>query len=103
MNKFKLKKGDNVIVNTGKDKGKTGEITKVFRSISKVRVSGINLVKKHRKPSQDNPGKIEEIELPIHISNVSFLDPKTGKGSKLKYSLKDGKKIRISVASGTDL
>ncbi len=103
MNKFKLKKGDKVVVITGKDKGKTGEITKVFKSKSKVQVTGVNLVKKHRKPTQENPGKIEEIELPIHISNVSILDPKTGKPSKISYNFKDGKKTRISIASGLDI
>ena len=79
MKKFKLKKGDQVMVITGKDKGKSGEILEIYRSQDKVKVSGVNIVKKHRKPSQETPGKIDEIELPVHISNVSILDPKTGK------------------------
>ena len=73
MKKFKLKKGDNVIVISGKDKGKSGEIIEVIKRLDKVKVRGINIVKKHRKPSQDSPGKIDEIELPIHISNTSLL------------------------------
>ena len=75
MKKMRLKKGDQVIVISGKDKGKTGQIVEVFKSAEKVKVSGVNIAKKHRKPSQDNPGKIEEIELPIHASNISILDP----------------------------
>ena len=102
MRKFKLRKGDQVIIIAGKDKGKTGQIVEVFRSIDKVKVGGINVSKKHRKPSQDNPGKIEEIELPIHISNVAFIDPKNGKPSRIKYSIDaNKKKTRITVLSGT--
>ena len=71
MKKFKIKKGDQVMVISGKDKGKSGEIIEVLKSHNKVKVRGINIVKKHKKPSQENPGKIEEIELPIHVSNVS--------------------------------
>ena len=101
MKKFKLKKGDQVMVITGKDKGKTGEILEIYRSQDKVKVSGVNIVKKHRKPSQETPGKIDEIELPGHISNVSILDPKTGKPTRIKYVIEKGEKKRFAVSSNT--
>ena len=101
MKKFKLKKGDNVIVIAGKDKGKSGEIIEVLKRLDKVKVRGINIAKKHRKPSQDNPGKIDEIELPIHISNVAFLDPSNSKPTRIKYNMDKKEKIRITVSSGS--
>ena len=72
-----------------------------YRSQDKVKVSGVNIVKKHRKPSQETPGKIEEIELPVHISNVSILDPKTGKPTRIKYVIEKGEKKRFAVSSNT--
>ena len=101
MKKFKLKKGDNVVVISGKDKGKSGEIIEVLKSIDKVKVRGVNIVKKHKKPTQENPGKIDEIELPIHISNVSFFDPKTSKATRIKYEINKNEKIRMTVSSGS--
>ena len=101
--KFKIKKGDTVIVLTGKDKGKSGSVTSVLKEKERVLVQGINIVKKHRKATQENPGKIEEIEASIHISNVSHVDPETGKPTRVKYEFKDGLKKRVSVASGTVL
>ena len=101
MKKFKLKKGDNVTVISGKDKGKSGEIIEVLRTIDKVKVRGVNIVKKHRKPTQENPGKIDEIELPIHISNVAFLDPKNSKPTRIKYEIKNKEKNRLTVSSGS--
>ena len=103
MKKFKLKKGDNVVVISGKDKGKSGEIIEVLKKNDKVKVRGINIVKKHRKPTQDNPGKIDEIELPIHISNVSFFDPKNSKPSRIRYEFEKNKKIRVTVSSGSKI
>ena len=103
MKKMKLKKGDQVIVITGKDKGKTGQIVEVLKSADKVKVSGLNIAKKHRKPSQDNPGKIEEIELPIHASNVSILDPKTGKPTRVKFVIENDKKKRVTVSSKSEI
>ena len=103
MKKMKLKKGDQVIVITGKDKGKTGQILEVLKSDSKVKVSGVNIAKKHRKPSQDNPGKIEEIELPIHASNISILDPKTGKPTRIKFIVENDKKKRVTVSSNSEI
>ena len=101
MLKLKLKKGDKVIVLTGKDKGKTGEITKVLVKESKVIVSGINVAKRHTKPSQENAGGIVSKEMPIHISNVAFVDPKTSKATRLGVKVdKDGHKVRVAKKSG---
>ena len=101
MLKLKLKKGDKVIVITGKDKGKTGEITKVLVKESKVIVSGINVVKRHTKPTQENAGGIISKEMPIHISNVAFIDPKTSKATRLGVKVdKDGRKVRVAKKSG---
>ena len=86
---------------SGKDKGKSGEIIEVLIAKDKVKVRGVNIVKKHKKPSQDNPGKIEEIELPIHISNVSIIDPKNSKPTRIKFDFDKDKKIRITKSSGT--
>ena len=101
MLKLKLKKGDKVIVIAGKDKGKTGEITKVLVKESKVLVSGINMVKRHTKPTQENAGGIISKEMPIHISNVAFIDPKTSKATRLGFKVdKDGRKVRVAKKSG---
>lgn len=99
--KLKIKTGDNVIVIAGKDKGKTGNVLSVLRSKDRIVVEGINIVKHHRKATQENPGKIEEKEASIHISNVSHLDPDSGKPTRVKYEVKDGVKKRISVVSGS--
>ena len=101
--KFKIKTGDTVIVITGKDKGKTGNVTSVIKSVNRVIVEGINIVKHHRKATQENPGKIEEKEASIHISNVAILDPESGKATRVKYEFKDGVKKRLSVLSGSIL
>ena len=103
MGKLKLKKGDQVIVITGKDKGKTGQILEVNRASNKVKVSGVNVVKKHRKPSQETPGKIEEIELLIDISNVSMLDPKNNKPTRVKYVFDKEVKKRFTVSSNSEI
>ena len=101
MLKLKLKKGDKVIVIAGKDKDKTGEITKVLVKESKVLVSGINMVKRHTKPTQENAGGIISKEMPIHISNVAFIDPKTSKATRLGFKMdKDGRKVRVAKKSG---
>ena len=90
-----------MVVIAGKDKGKSGNITSMITDKDRVIVSGINIVKRHRKATQENPGKIEEIEASIHISNVSHIDPDTGKPTRVKYDFKDGKKKRVSVISGS--
>ena len=99
--KYKIKTGDTVIVITGKEKGKTGNILSVLRNKDRVVVEGVNLVKHHKKATQESPGKIEEKEASIHISNVSHLDPDTGKPTRVKYEIKDGVKQRLSVVSGS--
>ena len=96
-NKIKLKKGDEVIVLTGKDKGKTGKILKVKPSNNKAIVSDINKVKKHQKPDKDQSGGIVEKEMPIHISNLAFYDPSLKKGVKIGFKFSDkNKKIRYN-------
>jgi large subunit ribosomal protein L24 len=95
----KLKKGDTVIVLTGKDRGKTGEILKVFPEESRVVVAGVNKVKKHNKPSQTSQGGIEEKEAALHISNVAYAVD--GKPSRVGFKVnKDGKKTRIAKRTG---
>ena len=99
--KLKLKKDDKVIVTTGKDKGKTGEITTVFPKENKVIVGGLNMVKRHTKPSQFSAGGIVSKEMPIHVSNVALVDPKTGKATRVGYKVeKDGHKVRVAKKSG---
>jgi len=96
-NKIKLKKGDEVIVITGKDKGKTGKITKVNSAFNKAIVTGINKVKKHQKPDNNQAGGIIEKEMPIHISNLAYYDPNLKKGIKIGFKFSDkGKKIRFN-------
>ena len=102
--KLKIKKGDEVVVLTGKDKGAKGEVLKVLTAESRVLVQGINKVKKHQKPTQFAAGGIVEKELSIHVSNVSVLDPKSGEATRVGYkTLKDGKKVRIARKSGEEI
>lgn len=102
--KLKIKKGDTVVVRTGKDKGAKGEVLRVFKDEDRVLVSGVNMKVKHVKPSQAGPGGIEKVESPIHISNVGIADPKSGKATRVGYkTLKDGKKTRFAKASGETL
>ena len=101
MNKLKIKKGDRVKVITGKSKGKIGKVFKVFPDISKLLITGVNLATKHIKPSKTSEGGIVQQELPIHVSNVSHIDPKTGAVTKIGYkTLEDGKKVRFAKKSG---
>ena len=96
-NKIKLKKGDEVIVLAGKDKGKTGKILKVKTSYNKAIISGINKAKKHQKPDKTQAGGIVEKEMPIHISNLAFYDPSVKKGVKIGFKYSDkNKKIRYN-------
>lgn len=96
-----VKKGDKVKVISGKDKGKTGVILAAFPKKNRVIVEGVNIVKKHAKPSQDNPqGGIISQEAAIHASNVMPIDPKTGEPTRVGYKEVDGKKVRIAKKSG---
>lgn len=101
--KFKIKKGDKVIVVTGRDKGKQGEVLEVLRAASRVRVQGINMVKRHRRATQTDAGGIVSMEASLHISNVAHIDPESGKATRVGYDTKDGNKIRIARRSGTAL
>ncbi len=100
-NKLKIKKGDQVIVLTGKDKGAKGEVVKTIPAERRVVVQGVNVVKKHQKPTQFSAGGIVQQELSIHVSNVALADPKNGKATRVGYkTLKDGKKVRVAQKSG---
>ena len=101
MSAAKIKKGDKVVVLSGKDKGRTGEVTRALPRDGKVVVSGINVIARHRKPSQANPqGGIDRVEAPLHISKVALADPKTGKPTRVRFDVKAGKKVRVAVKSG---
>ncbi|MEC8711757.1 MAG: 50S ribosomal protein L24 [Pseudomonadota bacterium] len=101
--KFKIKKGDQVVVNTGRDKGRRGEVIEVQRTENRVLVQGCNIVKRHTRPTQTNPGGIINKEAPLHVSNVAHIDPDSGSATRVGYEVKDGKKIRIARASGKAL
>jgi large subunit ribosomal protein L24 len=98
MPKLKIKKNDTVIVLSGDDKGKTGVVKKAMPKENKVIVEGINMVKRHTKPSQTNPGGIVSKEAAIHVSNVAIV--KDGKATKVGYKTVDGKKVRVARKSG---
>ena len=96
----KIKKGDKVIVLSGKDKGKTGEVSKVLPKEDRVVVSGVNTVKRHQRPTQTTPGGIEEKDAPIHMSNVALVDPKTGEPTRVGFKVDGDKKVRVAKKSG---
>jgi len=99
--KVRIKKGDTVLVNSGREKGKQGTVLKVLRKEGRVLVQGTNMVKRHTRPSQATAGGILEKEAPVHVSNVAFVDPKEGGATKLGVKiLKDGRKVRIAKRSG---
>jgi large subunit ribosomal protein L24 len=102
--KFKIKKNDRVVVIAGKDKGKSGTVTRVIPAESRVVVQGINLVTKHKRPTAQSGGGIEKMEAPIHISNVAHVDPKGGKATRVGFKvLKDGRKVRVAKSSGEQI
>ena len=98
--KTKLKKGDNVLILSGKDKGKSGSILSIFPKSNRALLKGINIVKKHQKPSKQSGGGIIEKELSVHISNLSFISIKDGKKTKIGYKLENKKKIRFEKKTG---
>lgn len=101
---MKLKTGDNVVVITGKDKGKTGKIMRVMKKTNRIVVEKVNMRTKHIKKTQSRPGETIRYEAPFEASNVMLVDPKTGKRTRVGYKhLEDGKKIRIAKASGEAL
>ena len=96
----KIKKGDTVVVLSGKDKGRTGEVVKVMPKDGKVIVSGVNVHARHRKPSQTNPqGGIERKEAPLHVSKVAIATA-DGKPSRVRFEVRDGKKVRVAAKTG---
>ncbi len=97
----KFRKGDDVIVITGKDKGKKGNILKVFPKDSRLLVQGVNMVKRHTRPSQVNPGGIVDKEASIHVSNIAHMDPVGGKAVRVGFvTLEDNRKVRVARRSG---
>jgi large subunit ribosomal protein L24 len=101
MGAAKIKKGDEVVVLSGKDKGRTGTVSQVMPKEGKVIVDGVNIATRHRKPSQANPqGGIDRFPAPMHISKVALADPKDGKPTRVRFEEKDGKKVRVAVKSG---
>ena len=101
MIKLKIKKGDNVVVISGRDKGRTGEVLRVFPTERRVIVQGVNIAKRHTKPRMGEPGGIVEKELALHISNIAHVDPASGKPTRVGYKiLGDGRKVRVAHRSG---
>ena len=99
---MKIKKGDKVIVITGKDKGKSGKVLRALPSLEKVIVEGVNVVKKHQKARRGGQsGQIIDKTLPIHVSNVALSDPKTGKPTRIGITKENGKRTRVAKKSGT--
>ncbi|AZB41265.1 50S ribosomal protein L24 [Bacillus sp. FJAT-42376] len=99
-----VKKGDNVMVISGKDKGKQGKVLEAYPKKDRVLVEGVNVVKKHSKPTQANTqGGIVSQESPIHVSNVMLIDPKSGEPTRIGYKTVDGKKVRVANKSGESL
>ncbi len=97
--KLKIKKGDNVKVIAGSNKGKTGTVSLIIVDKNRAVIDGVNIVKKHTKPANNNPGGIIEMPAPIHISNLSLLDPKSNTTTRVGYRVENGKKVRYSKKS----
>ena len=97
----KIRKGDTVVVLTGRDKGRSGEVLRLFPTENRVLVDGINQVKKHKRAAPGAPGGIETVSAPMHISNVAYKDPKSGKATRVGFKvLEDGRKVRVAKGSG---
>ncbi|HLK23540.1 MAG TPA: 50S ribosomal protein L24 [Caulobacteraceae bacterium] len=97
----KIKKNDRVVVLAGKDKGRQGAVVRVFPKEGRLVVSGVNMVKRHTRPSQTDPqGGIRNKEAPLHISNVALVDPKSGGPTRVGFRIEDGKKVRYAKKSG---
>jgi large subunit ribosomal protein L24 len=101
MPKLKIKRGDNVVVISGRDKGKRGEVLRVFPQDARLIVQGVHIARRHTKQRLGEPGGIVDKELTIHVSNVAHIDPQSGKPTRIGYrSLDDGRKVRVARRSG---
>ncbi len=99
--KLKIKKGDRVAVLTGRDKGKTGEVLRVYPNKDRVLVRGVNVAKRHQSPRPGSPGGIIEKEMPLHVSNVAHVDPKTSRATRVGWRIESGgRKVRYAKRSG---
>ena len=99
--KFKIKKGDSVVVISGRDRGKRGEVMRVMRKEDRLVVQGVNMIKRHTRPSAGHPGGIVEKEASIHVSNVAHVDPASSRPTRVGYKvLEDGRKVRFAKRSG---
>ncbi len=99
--KLKIKKGDQVVVRTGKDKGKKGQVLRVLPEENRAIVQGVNMVQRHQRPTQTDPGGIKPKEASIDISNLAHVDPKSGDATRVGYKvLEDGRKVRFAKKSG---
>jgi large subunit ribosomal protein L24 len=97
----KVRKGDRVVVTTGREKGKKGEVIKVYPTEGRVLIAGVNMIKRHQKQSQTQQGGIVTKEAPVHVSNVAHLDPKSGEPTRVGFKmLNDGRKVRFAKKSG---
>lgn len=100
----KVRKGDRVVVTTGRDKGKKGEVLRVYTDEGRVLVSGVNMIKKHQKQTQSQQGGIINKEAPVHVSNVAHIDPKSGEPTRVGFKvLADGRKVRVAKKSGESI
>ncbi len=101
MSAAKIRKGDKVVVLSGRDKGKTGDVLRAMPKDGKVIVAGVNIATRHRKPTQLNPqGGLERREAALHVSKVAIADPKTGQPTRVRFETRDGKKVRVATKSG---
>ena len=99
--KMRIRRGDNVVVITGREKGKTGEVLRVDRASNRVLVQGVNMMKRHQRPTQMSPGGINEFEAMIHASNVALVDPKSDQPTRIGFkTLENGDKVRVAMRSG---
>ena len=104
MPKMKIKKGDQVVVITGRDKGKKGEVLMVLPKLNRVVVQGVNMVKRHTRATRTTQGGILDKEAPIHASNIAHIDPSSGKATRVGFKmLEDGRKVRFAKASGEQI
>ena len=103
FSKWKLRKGDQVIVTAGKSKGATGKIDSIDRKRSGVTIAGVNMVRKHTKPTQNSPGGIIDKPMPLHVSNVAMVDPRQGGPTRVGLRIEEGRKVRYAKKSGAIL